>query len=170
MGKQRIETGKIVTTHGVKGEVKIQPWSDSPEFVASLPALYLADGQKLEPERMRCAGNGVLAKFKGYEDMDQANTLRGKVVYLDRKDVQLPKGQYFICDLEGLSVVDADSGRCYGRLTQVLSTGANDVYEVTNEEGNTYLIPAIPQVVEKTDLEAGLLLIRPIEGMFEDAN
>lgn len=170
LGKQRIETGKIVTTHGIKGEVKIQPWSDSPDFVAALPALYLANGDMLTPERMRCAGSVILAKFKGYENMDQANTLRGKVVYLDRKDVRLPKGQYFICDLEGLSVVDAETGRCYGRLSQVLSTGANDVYEVTDGQGRTYLIPAIPQVIEKTDLEAGILLIRPIEGMFEDAD
>lgn len=56
LGKQRIETGKIVTTHGIKGEVKIQPWSDSPNFVAALPALYLANGDMLTPERMRCAG------------------------------------------------------------------------------------------------------------------
>lgn len=170
MRKQRIETGKIVTTHGVRGEVKINPWSDSPEFVAKLPALYLEDGSKLEPERMRSAGNVVLAKFKGYEDMDQANRLRGKVVYLDRKDVQLPEGQYFICDLLGLSVEDAESGVCYGTLTEVMSTGANDVYEVTDAQGRTHLMPAIPQVVEKTDLQAGVLLVRPIKGMFDDAD
>ena len=89
------------------------------------------------------------------------------VVYLNKEDVELPDGTYFIADLIGLSVVDYDTGRIYGKITDVMQTGANDVYTVTSEEGDT-LIPAISDVVMETDLEAGEIRIRPLEGLFSD--
>ena len=88
--------------------------------------------------------------------------------YLPPTQVELEEGTYFVADLIGLKVVDADDPeKVYGTLTQVSSTGANDVYHILFPNGKTYYIPAIPQVVEKTDIENGVMLIRPLEGLFE---
>ncbi len=168
--KQYIETGRIVTTHGVRGEVKINPWSDSPAFIAALRTLYLENGTPLAVERARAAGNVVLCKFRGIDTMDEAERLRGKIVFLDRNDAPLPDGQYYICDLIGLTVRDADSGEVYGRLTDVSETGANDVYHIACPDGREVLIPAIESVVLGVDLEAGEMRIRPMRGMFDDAD
>ena len=168
--QQRIETGRIVTTHGVRGEVKIEPWSDSPETLVKLKTLYLADGTAMAVERCRAAGAMVICKFKGYDDMDQANRLRGKVVFLDRSDIKLAPGQYFICDLVGLKVVDADTAEEYGTLCEVSPTGANDVYHIRRPDGRETLIPAIPLVVISTDIENGVMTIRPLEGLMDDAD
>lgn len=94
--------------------------------------------------------------------------LRGKILYINRSDVPLPEGRYFIQDVIGLEVLDEDTGRHYGKLTDVIKTGANDVYQVTDESGKNYLLPVIEQVILRTDLETGRLFIRPIRGIFED--
>ena len=152
MRKQYLECGKIVNTHGVKGEVKVQPWCDTPEELLELSALYLDRGnRRLAIEHCRVQGNMNLVKFEGIDDMDTAAALRGKVVYLDRGEVEMPEGVYFIQDLFGLSVVDADTGVRYGELSDVSSTGANDVYHITFADGSIKLIPAIPQVVISVD-------------------
>jgi 16S rRNA processing protein RimM len=88
------------------------------------------------------------------------------VLYLDRRDVKLPKGQYFIRDLIGLTVVDADTGEEYGKLTDVSATGANDVYHL-DYHGREVLIPVIPPVVIEVDIDGGVVRIRPLEGLFD---
>lgn len=105
-------------------------------------------------------------KIEGIDTPEQAQTLRGRVLYMDRNDVELEEGTYFVQDLIGLEVSDADSGEVYGTLTNVTATGANDVYQIKNGD-KEYLIPAIPDVVVKTDIEGGKMLIRPIEGLFD---
>lgn len=164
-----IETGRIVTTHGLKGEVKIYPWCDAPDVLLEFDELYLQKGQRrLVVEQMRLQKNMVLAKFEGIDTVEEAQKLRNQVVYLDREEIELEEGVYFIQDLLGLRVVDADNGREYGHITDVLQTGANDVYEVKNEQGKTVLIPAIPDVIVKTDLEEEILTIRPLAGLIDD--
>lgn len=162
-----LECGKIVSTHGVRGEVKINPWCDGPDFLCEFEELYLKDGRVLELERARVHKNCVIAKVAGIDSIESAMPYINAVVYLNKEDVELPDGTYFIADLIGLSVVDYDTGRIYGKITDVMQTGANDVYTVTSEEGDT-LIPAISDVVMETDLEAGELRIRPLEGLFSD--
>ena len=110
----------------------------------------------------------VILRLEGVTTPEQAERLRGQILYMHRDDVELEEGVYFIQDLIGLSVLDADSGEVYGELTDVLQTGANDVYEVTGTE-RTILIPAIPDVIIETNLEAGTMRIRPLEGLL-DAN
>ena len=105
-------------------------------------------------------------KIEGIDTPEQAQTLRGRVLYMDRNDVELEEGTYFVQDLIGLEVSDADSGEVYGTLTNVTATGANDVYQIKNGD-EEYLIPAIPDVVVRTDIEGGKMLIRPIEGLFD---
>lgn len=164
---QLLETGKIVSVHALKGEVKVEPWCDSPDFLAEFEELYL-NGEWVNVERARVQKNMVILKLEGVDTPEAAGKLVGKILYIDRDQVELDEGTYFIADLIGLKVVDADDPeKVYGTLTQVSSTGANDIYHILFPDGKTYYIPAIPQVVIKTDLEAGVMVIRPLEGLFE---
>ena len=168
MKKRFLEIGKIVSTHGVRGEVKVLPWCDNAEFLTEFEELYFDAGKTpVRIENARIHKGMAILKLEGVSNLDEANRYRGRVLYMNREDVELAPGTYFIQDLLGLTVLDADSGEEYGKLTDVTRTGANDVYHITNAEGREYLIPAIPQVIEKTDLEGGKLLIHPLEGLFE---
>lgn len=166
--KQYLEIGKIVNVHGLRGDVKVVPWCDDPEFLCEFDTLYLGKEYKpMEVTAARLQKNNVLLHLKGVETVEEAEKLRNQVLYMDRDEVELEEGVYFIQDLMGLVVLDADSGESYGKLTDVLQTGANDVYEVRDETGKTVLIPAIPDVVLETDLAAGVMRIRPLEGLFD---
>ena len=109
-------------------------------------------------------------KFRGVDNPDQANALRNAVLYMDRGDVELEEGTFFIQDLIGMTVKDADTGKVYGRLRDVLQTGANDVYEIETPEGKTLLAPVIPDVVIAQDFETDTITIRPLKGLFDDAD
>ena len=146
--KSYLEIGKIVTLHGLRGDVKVQPWCDDAEFLCEFP---------------------VLLHLEGYDTPEQAETLRNQILYLNREDVELEEGTYFIQDLIGLDVIDADNGTAYGTLKDVLQTGANDVYVVQAEGGKELLIPAIPDVIVETNIEEHCMKIRPLEGLL-DAN
>ena len=168
MKKRFLEIGKIVSTHGVRGEVKVPPWCDSAEFLTEFEELYFDEGKTpVHIENARVHKGMAILKLDGVETMDAANTYRGKVLYMDREDVELAPGTYLIQDLIGLAVVDADTGEEYGTLSDVTQTGANDVYHIRTPQGKEYLIPAIEQVIEKTDIAGGKLLIHPLEGLFE---
>lgn len=163
-----LEIGRIVAVQGLKGEVRIEPWCDSAEFFCSFDRLYFAKGEtSVEIERSRPHKNIVVAKLKGTDTVEDAQMLRGKILYMDRDDAELEEGRYFVQDLLGLTVKDVDNGSVYGRITAVSPTGANDVYEIKNDDGNVYYIPAIPDVVVKTDIENGEMLIRKMDGLFE---
>lgn len=166
--KNFIETGKIVNIHGLKGEVKIMPWSDSADFLCQFDILYCGkDKKKFEIEYSRVHKNMVLAKFKDINTPESANKLRNNIVYLDRDEIELEEGTFFIADLIGLTVKDADSGVEYGVVNDVFQTGANDVYEV-KENDKFYYIPAIPDVIIETNIENKYILIRPLEGLFNE--
>lgn len=168
MKKQFLEIGKIVSTHGVRGEVKVLPWCDDAEFLTEFEELYFDEGTiPVHIEQARIHKGMAILKLEGVSNPDEANRYRGRVLYMNREDVELAPGVYFVQDLLGLRVLDADTGEEYGELTDVTQTGANDVYHITNASGKEYLIPAIPQVIEKTDLAGGTLLIHPLEGLFE---
>ncbi len=163
-----LETGKIVSIHSLKGEVKIQPWCDSPEYLCTFKRLYSKSGDRVyEIERIRPQGNMVIAKLKGIDTPEQAQALRGRILYIDRDDADLPEGSYFVADLIGLEVRD-ESGRSYGVISDVLQTGANDVYEIKSNDGKLYYIPAIPSVILSTDIQDGIMVIYPMEGLFDE--
>lgn len=169
MKKQYLETGKIVGTHGIKGEVRIEPWCDSPAFLAAFKKLYLDDrGETFIEVKSRPHKNITLAKIKGVDTIEQAERLRGKIVYINRDDVTLGEGVSFVQDLIGLDVIDADSDKNYGKITDVLRTGANDVYEITDKNGKKYLAPVIDDVITGRDIDGGFVLIRPLKGIFDD--
>ena len=169
MKKQFLDTGRIVGTHGIKGEVRIEPWSDSPEFLCAFKKLYLDEkGTDFIEVKCRPHKNITLAKIKGVETIEEAERYQGKIVYIDRADVRLGEGVHFVQDLIGLEIRDADNGTVYGTLTDVLRTGANDVYEITGNDGKTYLAPVIDEVVTEINVDSGYVLLRPMKGIFDD--
>ena len=171
MKKQFLEIGKIVNIHGLGGVVKIMPWCDSAEFLCDFETLYRGKQHiPMEIERASVQKNMALVKFKGVDTPEAANALRNAVLYMDRDDVELEEGTFFIQDLIGMTVKDADTGKVYGRLRDVLQTGANDVYEIETPEGKTLLAPVIPDVVIAQDFETDTITIRPLKGLFDDAD
>ncbi|WP_066453974.1 ribosome maturation factor RimM [Anaerotruncus rubiinfantis] len=169
MKKQFLECGKIVTTHGIKGEVRVQPWCDGPDFLTDFETLYFDRGEKpFTVERARAHKNVVVLKIAGVDTVEDAVKLRSRTVYVNRDDVELAEGESFVQDLIGCVVTDIDTGAAYGEIYDVMQTGANDVYCLKDEKGTERLVPAIPSVVLERDLDAGIVKIRPLEGLFDD--
>ena len=169
MKKQYLDSGKIVGTHGIKGEVRIEPWCDSPEFLCAFKKLYLDEnGQTFIEVKSRPHKNITLAKIKGVDTIEAAEKLRGKIIYINRDDITLDEGVNFVQDLIGIEVKDAENGTVYGKITDVLRTGANDVYEITDSNNKKYLAPVIDEVVEEINVDGGFVLIRPMKGIFDD--
>jgi len=158
MKLQYLEAGEIVTTHGVRGEVKILPWADSPEFLLDFNRVLIGTKEyKMEQCRVQKSCN--LVKLSGVDTMEDAQALRGKVIKVYREDA--PEGLIFAAELEGISVYC--EGVCIGELTQVLDYPGNKVYVVKGEY--EYMIPAVKQFVLSTDLDNNCMEVRLIEGM-----
>lgn len=167
--KQFLEIGKIVAVQGLKGEVRVEAWCDSKEFLCEFDTLYFDKGAKeVEIQRAHPHKNIVLMKIKGVDTVEQAQLLRNKILYMDRNDVELEEGSFFVQDLIGLEVFDGESGESYGKICDVTETGANDVYHIKDSDGKIRLIPAIPDVVLNTDIEAGKMTIHVLEGLFDE--
>ena len=158
--------GKIVNTHSLKGEVRIYPYCDSAEFLCEFSRLFI-DGTKKNIISAKVHKGQALIKFEGIESIEQAEQLVGLLVYIDKDDIELEEGRYFIEDIKGLAVIDADTGTMYGKVTNVIQTGANDVFELKSSDSKIYLIPKIDDVVKKIDLDKGVILITPIKGLLE---
>lgn len=159
--QQYIEAGKIVNTHGVHGEVKIQVWLDSPEFMRRFKTLYI-DSKPVKLISSRAHKGFMIALLDGVEDINAAMSLKNKTVYIDRADAPLRKGEYFLCDIIGASVVTED-GESVGTLEDILETPASAVYIVRGE--TEHMIPAVPEFVLNTDAENGVITVKLIEGM-----
>ncbi len=162
MKKQYLEAGKIVNTHGVRGEVRIQPWANSPDFLLGFDTLYI-DGAPVKITRSRVHKTCVIAALEGVDSIDDAVKLKNKIVYIDRNEAKLSQGEFFIQDIVGMTVVDSASGREIGVLSEVLSLPASDVYVVKGE--NEHMIPAVPEFIEGIDGGSGVIRVRLIEGM-----
>lgn len=166
--KRYLEIGKITAVQGIKGEVRVEAWCDSPEFLCGLKTLYFDGGKTpLKITRAYPRKNSAVIKIKGVDSPDEAQKLISKTLFMDKSDVILEKGCYFIQDIIGLSVKDIDDGTDYGVICDVTRTGANDVYHIKDKEGRIRLIPAIPDVIKEIDVTGGLMLIRPLPSLFE---
>lgn len=164
-----LEIGQVVGTHGIRGELRVNPWCDSPQFFKNFKTLYFdKNGEKaVKVVSSRPHGNIVLLKFDEVETVESATKLRNKVLYIKREDAKLPDDRYFVQELIGCEVVDVDDNTVYGKISDVSETGANDVWHIKNDE-NEYLIPAIPDVVIDTDVKNNIVKIRPMKGIFDD--
>lgn len=173
MIKQFLEIGQIVSTHGIRGELRVQPWCDSPEFLKKFKTLYFDKDGKTAKKVLSCRphGNIVIVALEGIDSIEKAQALKNTVLFMNRDDARLKKGQYYIQDLLDCTVVDADDEeKIYGIITDVSQTGANDVWYITDKDKNEYLIPAIKSVVIDTDVVSGIIKIRPMKGIFDDAD
>jgi len=168
MQSEYLEAGQVVGTHGIQGELRLLPWCDSADFLCRFKMFYRKDGTTLKVLSARPHKTLLLVRLEGIETVETADAMRGQVLYFAKKDANLPKGAYFRQDLIGLSAVDADTGKSYGILTDILETGANDVYEITDEKGEKHLMPAVKEMVESVHVEEGILKIRPIGGIFDE--
>ncbi|MEG0035071.1 MAG: ribosome maturation factor RimM [Oscillospiraceae bacterium] len=156
-----LEAGKIVNTHGIKGEVKIQPWVDNVDFLKKFELLYI-DGKPYKLLAGREHKQCLIATLEGVSDVNAAMVLKNKTVFIDRDDAKLPEGTFFLRDLVGASVCD-ESGAELGKLSEVLELPSGNVYVVSGER--EILIPAVPEFILKTDVSAGLITVRLIDGM-----
>lgn len=162
MDKQRfIEAGKIVNTHGVRGEVKIQVWLDSPEFMKKFKTVYI-DEKPVKMLSARPHKDMLIVSLEGIDDVNAAMCLKNKTVYIDRKDAKLPRGTYFLQDIMGAAVIDED-GNEVGKLVDIMETPASTIYVVRGE--TEHLIPAVPEFILKTDADRGIIKVHLIEGM-----
>mgnify|MGYP002531157947 FL=1 len=163
--EQYVEVGKITNVHGIMGEVRVQPWADSPEFLCRFKTLYVDKTHwPIEVERARVHKNMVILKFQGVTDVPSALSMRNAILYIDRKDANLPEGTFFLADLYGLEVRDAQSGAVLGKVADILTLPANNVYVVRGGE-RELMIPAVPQFIAETNPEGGYLRVNLIEGL-----
>ena len=157
MKQQYLEAGQIVSAHGLRGEVKVYPWADSPAFLTGLPRVYLG-GQAYAVEHGRVQKSCALLKLQGVDTVEEAQRLRGKTVLVNREDVPLAPGTYFIA---GLRVLAGDEE--IGVVREVLTMPGNDVYVVQGQA--EHMIPAVQEFILETNPEAGYIRVKLIEGM-----
>lgn len=167
--KQYLEIAKIINTHGIRGDLKLDLWCDSPDTVKKIKTLYLDDAgrQPVSISDVRMHGRFCLLRIKGVENPEDGAKYKERVLYAAREDIPLPDGDFFIADMIGTPVIDADSGVKYGTLTNIIENPANDLYEVRTKKGMVYL-PAVKQFLVRLDPPTGIY-VRPIPGMFTEA-
>ncbi len=170
--KQFIEIGKIINTHGVKGAVKVEPWCDAPSVLSKMKRVYFAPKVSGEGFTETAVISGSVQKDKvlltldAIDTVDAAIALKNTVIYANRDDIPIKKGSYLIADLIGLDVIDANSGRVYGKLTDVIQGGSGDIYDIKTENGSA-LMPAVKEFVKEIKLDSGIY-VTPINGIFDE--
>jgi 16S rRNA processing protein RimM len=165
-----LQVGVITTTHGVRGEVKVFPTTDDPARFKKLKNVVLDTGKEmidLEVAGVKFFKNMVIVKFKGIDNINDVEKYRKKSLYVTRENaVKLKKNEYFIADLIGLQA-ESDEGEDLGELSDVLQTGANDVYVLSKEGTDDILLPAIRECVKEVDLENGKIIVHLLPGLRE---
>ena len=166
--QEYLEVGQIVNTTGLKGLVRVMPFTDDIKRFEKLKSIYIVKANELiekEIQEVRYYKNMVVLKFKGIDTIEEAEKLKGLYLKIQRKDaVKLPKNTYFIADLIGLDVYSID-GKHLGKVDDIFPTGSNDVYVVKDSEGKQILIPAIKSVIKNIDLENKKIEVELIQGL-----
>ena len=171
---EKILLGKIVGAQGIRGEVKIYSFGDAPsDFNKYEKALLVMPGDEESEaipytiEKARIQGNLAMVKLAEVSDRNAAEALRNAEVYIEAEDlVELPDDTYYVRDLEGLKVIDDDTGEEVGVIEEVIQNAAQDVYRIAlTRDGNETLVPAVKEFIKAVDVEAGIIRIHFIEGM-----
>lgn len=166
MPKKFLEAGKIVGTHGVKGELRVQSWCDSPDTLCDFDTLYLDEKTPVTVERAQVHKNVVLMRLADVDTMEAAEALKGRLLYLDRDDIELPDDLVFIQDILGFSVYDRRTAQTVGTVRDVLTTNpAYDMYEIADEHGRLHYIPAAKPFLKEIDMDKGVIYVETIEGL-----
>ena len=167
--KNYIECGKIINTHGCKGGLKLESWCNTPEDLAEMKKIFMLENGEYKKYKVKKASvfkQFVLFDLDTIDDMDKALLLKNQVVYADRNDFKLEDDEYFIADVIGLDVIDANTQKIYGKLSDIINRGASDIYVVKTENGEV-MIPVVDEFIKKVDIKNNIILVTPIEGMFD---
>lgn len=165
----RLEVGKIVNTHGLKGEVKIVTWTDTPDVFEDIEYVYAKKKHeeiKLTTKNIKYQKNNIIVKFAEINSIDEAETFKNSVLSCDREQLgELPDGVYYIADLIGCTVFENEKE--LGKISDVFNTGANDIYAVSRPQQKDLLIPVLEETVKKVDIENKRIDVVLIEGLDE---
>ena len=164
----KLEIGQIVNTRGLKGEVKVNSFSEVENRFETIDTILIKiknEYKEYKIEKVSYNKNQTILKLEGVNTIDDAEKLRNLYVYIYRNQLdELPEGTYYIADLIGLEVF-LESGEKIGIVDDIFSTGSNDVYVVKNELGQQKLLPAIDEVLKKIDIEKGRIIVNLIKGL-----
>ncbi|MDE5864526.1 MAG: ribosome maturation factor RimM [Lachnospiraceae bacterium] len=170
MEENLLQIGVITSTHGIKGEVKVFPTTDDNNRFKKLKECYIEYEGKMLPVKAdgcRFFKNMIILRFEGIENINDVEKYKKCKLFVDREHaVRLEQDEYFMADLIGAEVVRED-GSLLGRLTEIISTGANDVYVVSGDAGEEWLLPAIKDCILDVDIKVGRLTVRLMKGMEE---
>ncbi len=165
-----LEVGKIVNTHGLKGEVKVVPWTDSPETFEDIDCVYIKKKTGdicLNIENMKYQKNNIILKFKEISKIEDAEPLKNKTLFAERDALgELPDGVYYIADIIGLKAVDTN-GKLIGTVSDIFNTGSNDIYEIKREGMKNLLLPDIDDVIT-VELENERVVVRIPKGLEDE--
>ncbi len=172
MKKEYIECGVVRSAHGVRGLVKIESWCDSPKVLAGQKRVFLAEGdgeyKELTVLSASVMGELVLMGLSGIESREDAFAYRGRTLYLHRSDIPVARGAVLIADIIGLPVIDAGTGKIYGKVKDVTDAPASKLYVIETSSGEV-LLPGVKEFVKRVDTEEGVY-ITPIPGFFGDGD
>lgn len=168
MNSDKIRIGKIVNTHGLKGEVKVYPYTDYPERFKEISYLYMEDSdEKISIDSVKTIKNMAVLKLSNINSIEEAEKNRNNFLFIDRDNAkELDEDETLISDMIGCKVYDIEDNYI-GVLDEVLQYSANDVYVIKSESGKTNLVPAIKKFVPVVDIVNKKIIIDPIEGMIE---
>lgn len=167
--KQYLELGKLVNTHGIKGELKLQLWCDDVDYLRQFKTVYLEKNGTLPLNivNVRPQKNTAIVKFAEISSIDEAEQYKNRVIYGNRDDAVIDENKNYIADLIGCEVLDIDSGKSYGKIQDVLNYGASDIFDVKNGKKH-YFIPSIADVVKEIDVENAVVKIEAMKGLFDE--
>lgn len=169
MKQKTLQVGQIVNTHGLRGDVKVVAWTDTPDVFEKFETVYTdIKGEK----KILCIGaikyqkNNLIVKFEGVNHIDEAERLKNCILYVSREQLGEPEEGYYICDLLGCRV-ETDTGDILGVVADVFATGSNDVYVVRPKEGKDILLPVIDDVVLSVDIDSEKIVVHLLEGLVD---
>lgn len=163
---EKVLIGKIVNAVGLKGEVKVYNYSDSPEIYAIAEAVYV-DDELMEVENLRLQKNMVILKLAGIEDRNAAEAAKNREIFVTEDDLpELEEGEYYIRDLIGMEVALED-GSHLGTMTDVIQNSAQDIFQLRTDEGKNVLIPRVPEFILDINTDERKITVRLIEGMLD---
>ena len=169
MKKEYIECGKVCSAHGVRGVIKVDPWCDTPRVLAQQKRVFIAGDNGAYVERgvisASVSGRFVLMDIEGIDSREAAQAEKNRILYLHRGDIPLKKGAVLISDMIGLPVIDVDTGRIYGKLSEVSDGVRHKLYTVSTDNGDV-IIPGVSEFIKEIDTDRGVF-IRTIPGFFD---
>ena len=160
--QDKFEIGKIVNTFGIKGEVKVTPYTDDIEQFKKIKSIYV-NNTLMKVQSAKFQKNVVILKLKDVDDMTAAENLRNSIIEAKRSKKKLPENTYYIADLIGLDVY-TDEGTLLGKVKDIYNTGANDIYSIETESKEV-LLPAIKEVIKQIDIENKKIIVHILKGL-----